>query len=471
MALICSISGIRGTIGPGKDNLNPDNLIKFISAFSKGLVLNKKNKKNIKIVVGRDGRISGDLFLNLTINILVSLGFDVLNLGMATTPTVEMAVIMEKADGGIIISASHNPMNWNALKLLNNKGEFLNKKEGEKIIEEKDQTEIAFVEVDKLGKVKNDFFYHQNHFAKILKLPLVAKNKIKKSNFKIVVDGVNSVGVIAVPELLEVLGVKKIININSEIKGKFNHNPEPIDKNLKQLCSAVKKNKADLGIAVDPDVDRLAIVDEKGNCLGEEYTLVSIADYVLKNFSIFKNKYKKIGVSNLSSSMALEDLLKSYGGFYATSPVGEINVVEKMKKTKAVIGGEGNGGVIYPELHYGRDALVGIALFLSYLSSENKACSELRKKLPRYFLLKEKIILNSKIDLSKILIAVEKKYQTEKILKIDGLKIVFKEKKAWVHLRKSNTEPIIRIYCEALNKKEALNIFSELNLFIKKFIN
>ena len=267
------------------------------------------------------------------------------------------------------------------------------------------------------------------------------------------------------------MGVKKIININSEIKGKFNHNPEPIDKNLKQLCLVVKKNKADLGIAVDPDVDRLAIVDENGNCLGEEYTLVSIADYVLKNFSIFKNKYKKTGVSNLSSSMALEDLLKSYGGFYATSPVGEINVVEKMKKTKAVIGGEGNGGVIYPELHYGRDALVGIALFLSYLSSENKACSELRERLPNYFLLKEKIILNSKIDLSKILIAVEKKYQAEKILKIDGLKIVFKENKAWVHLRKSNTEPIIRIYCEALNKKEALSIFSELNLFIKKFIN
>lgn len=471
MALIFSISGIRGTIGPGTDNLNPENLIKFVAAFSKSLSLNKRNNRKLKIVIGRDSRVSGEMFLNLTINILVSLGVDVLNLGMATTPTVEMAVILEKADGGIIISASHNPMDWNALKLLNNKGEFLNKKEGQNILKEIDNKEIKFVGANNIGKVENNFSYHNRHILEILKLPLIMTDKIKKSNFKIVVDGVNSVGSLVVPELLKSLGVKNIININSEIKGKFNHNPEPIDRNLKQLCLAVKKNKADLGIAVDPDVDRLAIINEKGHPIGEEYTLVSIADYIFKNFSIFKNRYNKSSVSNLSSSMALEDLTISIGGRYEAAAVGEINVVEKMKKIKAVIGGEGNGGIIYPELHYGRDALVGIALFLSYLSTENKICSELREKLPNYFLLKEKITLNNKVDLNKILLAVEKKYQTEKILKIDGIKIIFKKNKSWIHLRRSNTEPIIRIYCEASNKKEALKIFSELDLFIKSFIN
>ena len=470
MSLICSISGIRGTIGPGPDNLNPENLAKFIIAFSKSLSLNKKNNKKLKIVVGRDGRISGEMFLGLTINMLISLGVDVLNLDMATTPTIEMAVILEKADGGIIISASHNPKEWNGLKLLNNKGEFLNKKEGQKILEEIDNKEINFVEINKLGQVENNFSYHNRHILEILKLPLVNTNKIKKSNFRVVVDGINSVGALVVPELLKSLGVKNIININSDIKGKFNHNPEPIDKNLKQLCSAVKNNKADLGIAVDPDVDRLAIIDEKGSPIGEEYTLISIANYVLKNFYIFKNKYNKISVSNLSSSMALKDVSFLRGGKYQVSAVGEINVVEKMKKNKAVIGGEGNGGVIYPELHHGRDALVGIALFLSYLSSENKTCSEIRKSLPNYFLLKEKIVLNNKINLDKILSKIENKYRFEKIIKIDGIKIIFKNKKAWIHLRKSNTEPIIRIYCEALNKKEALKIFSDVNLFINNFI-
>jgi phosphomannomutase len=470
MSLICSISGIRGTIGPGSENLNPKNLIKFIAAFSKSLSLNKKNNKKLKIVVGRDGRISGEMFLGLTINILISLGVDVLNLGMATTPTIEMAVILEKADGGIIISASHNPKEWNGLKLLNNKGEFLNKKEGQKILEEIDDKEINFVEINKIGKVENNFSYHNRHILEILKLPLVSTSKIKKSNFRVVVDGINSVGALVVPEFLKSLGVKNIISINSDIKGKFNHNPEPIDKNLKQLCLAVKKNKADLGIAVDPDVDRLAIIDEKGYPIGEEYTLVFIANYVLKNFSIFKNKYNKTSVSNLSSSMALKDISYSRGGKYQVAAVGEINVVEKMKKNKAVIGGEGNGGIIYPELHYGRDALVGIALFLSYLSSENRTCSEIRKTLPNYFLLKEKIMLNNKANLDRILFKIENKYRSEKIIKIDGIKIIFKNKKAWIHLRKSNTEPIIRIYCEALNKKEAFKIFSDLNLFINSFI-
>lgn len=471
MSLICSISGIRGTIGSGPENLNPENLIKFIAAFSEVLIFNKKNNKKIKVVIGRDGRVSGKMFLNLAINTLVSLGVDVLNLDMATTPTVEMAVILEKADGGIIISASHNPMNWNALKLLNNKGEFLNKKEGQKILKKINNKEISFVEVNNLGEVENNFSYHHKHILEILKLPLVNISRIKKSNFKIVVDGINSVGSLVVPEILKSLGVKNIININSDIKGKFNHNPEPIDKNLKQLCLAVKKNKADLGIAVDPDVDRLAIIDERGCPIGEEYTLVSVADYIFKNFSVFKNRYSKSSVSNLSSSMALEDLTISVGGRYEPAAVGEINVVEKMKRIRAVIGGEGNGGIIYPELHYGRDALVGIALFLSYLSTENKTCSELRKKIPNYFLLKEKIVLNSKIDLNKILLEIEKKYQAEKISKIDGIKIIFKKNKSWAHLRKSNTEPIIRIYCEASSKKEALNIFSELDLFIKNFIN
>ncbi|HOZ53185.1 MAG TPA: phosphoglucosamine mutase [bacterium] len=471
MSLICSISGIRGTIGSGPDNLNPENLIKFIAAFSETLASNKKDNKRIKVVIGRDGRVSGEMFLSLAINTLVSLGVDVLNLDLATTPTVEMAVILEKADGGIIISASHNPMDWNALKLLNSRGEFLNKKEGQRILKKINNEEINFVGVDSLGKVKNNFSYHNKHILEILKLSLVKKDKIKKSNLKIVVDGVNSVGALVIPELLKSLGVKNIFNINKDIEGRFNHNPEPIDKNLKQLCLAVKKNKADLGIAVDPDVDRLAIIDEKGHPIGEEYTLISIADYVFKNFSVFRNKYNKNSVSNLSSSMALKDLTMLAGGKYEASAVGEINVVEKMKKNKAVIGGEGNGGIIYPELHYGRDALVGIALFLSYLSTENKTCSELRERLPNYFLLKEKIVLDSKVDLNKILLSVEKKYKSEKILKTDGIKIIFKKDKSWIHLRKSNTEPIIRIYCEAPNKREALKIFSELELFIKNFIN
>ncbi len=468
MSLICSISGIRGTIGPGQDNLNPENLIKFIAAFCRVLFLNKKNKKKLKIVVGRDGRISGKMFLSFTINTLISLGVDVLNLDLATTPTIEMAVILEKADGGIIISASHNPMNWNALKLINNKGEFLDKKDGEKILEEVKSSNIDFVDFKNLGTLTSNLFYHDKHIDEILKLSLVNKNKIKKANFKIVVDGINSVGSLVVPILLKSLGVKNIFNINSEINGSFGHNPEPIDKNLKQLCQSVKHYKADLGIAVDPDVDRLAIINEKGGPIGEEYSLVAIAEYVFKNFSNLNKKYKKGSVSNLSSSMALEDLSILNGAFYEASAVGEVNVVEKMKKTKAIIGGEGNGGIIYPDLHYGRDALVGIALFLSYLASEKKTCSQIRNLLPEYYILKEKIILNSNIDIDKILLNLEKRYNHCKIIKEDGLKIIFLDKRAWIHLRKSNTEPIIRIYCEAKNKKEALSIFDNFYKIIIK---
>lgn len=467
MALITSISGIRGTIGPGDDNLNPLNLISFLAAFKEELDQKKRTSKNLKIVLGRDGRSSGAMFLSLATSTLLSLGVDVLNLDLATTPTVEMTVILEKADGGVIISASHNPMNWNALKLLNSKGEFLDKETGERVIARAKKGPIAFVAESKLGCLKNDFSYHFKHIDEILKLSLVKKSLIKSTPLKIVVDGVNSVGSLVVPQLLKALGIKEIISINSEIEGKFNHDPEPIEKNLKQLCQAVLKHQADLGLAVDPDVDRLAIVDDLGRPIGEEYTLVSVADYVFKNLSKFKNKYKAISVSNLSSSMALEDLSLRFGFKYQASAVGEINVVNKMKEVQAVIGGEGNGGIIYPELHYGRDALVGIALFLSYLVSSKQPCSELRKTWPQYFLLKEKIVLDSKVNIDKLLNRLEKKYQDQEIIKIDGLKIIFKNERAWVHLRRSNTEPLIRIYCEASSRSRAQNIFKEVSELLK----
>ena len=471
MALITSISGIRGTIGPGDDNLNPINLIVFLSAFKEELAKEKKDlKRNLKIVVGRDGRSSGKMFLSLAVNTLISLGVDVLNLDLATTPTVEMAVILELADGGIIISASHNPMNWNALKLLNNQGEFLDKKTGQRIVSQAKQGKIAFVEEPRLGRLTQNDSYHFKHIEEILKLSLVRRNLIKTAQFKVVLDGVNSVGSVVGPELLKALGLKNIVNINSEIKGKFDRNPEPIEKNLKQLSQAVLKHKADLGLALDPDVDRLAIVDNMGRSLGEEYTLVAVADYVFKNFSKNEGAFKPVSVSNLSSSMALEDLSLAYGFKYQASAVGELNVVEKMKKTKAVIGGEGNGGVIYPELHYGRDALLGIALFLSYLASSKKTCAELRKSWPQYFLLKEKIVLSPKIQIDKLLEKVERHYQDQRIIKTDGLKIVFKNERAWIHLRRSNTEPLIRIYCEARSRSRAQNILKDVFKLLKEKI-
>lgn len=471
MSLIISISGIRGTIGPGKDNLNPVNLMEFVTAFAQNLK-STSNKKRIKIVVGRDGRVSGQLFLNLSVNILLLLGVDVLNLDLATTPTIEMAVIKERADGGIIISASHNPMNWNALKLLNSKGEFVSALEGKnilKLLENKNFVAESFVDLASLniGKLTNNFAYHKKHIEEILKLKLINKKNISKANFKIVVDGINSVGAIAIPELLESLGVKNIVVINSEINGNFFHNPEPIDKNLKQLCWEVKKNKADLGIAVDPDVDRLAIIDETGKPIGEEYTLVTVADYVLQNFSQFKNKYKNNSVSNLSSSQALKDLTEKYHGKYFSSAVGELNVVEEMKKNKAVIGGEGNGGVIFPELHYGRDALVGVALFLSYLSAEKLKVSEVRKKMPNYFLMKERIELRQEFNTKKIVSRLKECYNNLGIITIDGVKFIMPDQRAWVHLRKSNTEPIVRLYIEAPSKKITQELFQQISKIIK----
>lgn len=471
MSLMISISGIRGTLGSGENNLNPVNLTEFVVAFAQILKKNKKGKK-VKVVVGRDGRISGKIFLEITINVLLSCGVDVINLDLASTPTIEMGVIKEKADGGIIISASHNPMNWNALKLLNSKGEFIEASFGKDIVElvkKKDFIINSFSELEKLqlGVLKNNFNYHKKHIADILKLKLVENNKIAKANFKIVVDGVNSVGAVAIADLLKSLGVKKVIVINAEIKGKFNHNPEPIDKNLKQLCQAVKKNKADLGIAVDPDVDRLAIIDENGKPIGEEYTLVAVADYVLQNFSHFKKKYKNNAVSNLSSSQALKDISEKYQGTYSSSAVGELNVVCQMKKTKAVIGGEGNGGIIFPELHYGRDALVGVALFLSYLVKEKKKVSEIRKKLPNYFILKERMEIKKEIDFSKIVSHMKECYNNLDVVTIDGIKFLLPLERSWIHLRKSNTEPIVRLYIEAPSKNLAQKLFQQISKIIK----
>lgn len=465
-----SISGIRGTLGSGQNNLNPVNLTEFVVAFAR-ILKEKKKKGRIKVVVGRDGRISGKMFLDLTINILLSQGVDVCNLDLASTPTIEMGVISEKADGGIIISASHNPMNWNALKLLNHQGEFIDNAFGKKIIEllkEKDFVINSFSELGKLdlGKLQNKFDYHHKHISDILKLKLVKSNLISQANFKVVLDGVNSVGAIAISDLLKSLGVKKIIVINSEIKGKFSHNPEPIDKNLKQLSLAVKKNKADLGIAVDPDVDRLAIIDENGKPIGEEYTLVAVAEYVLQNFSYFKNKYKKNTVSNLSSSQALKDITESFSGKYFSAAVGELNVVSQMKKTKAVIGGEGNGGVIFPELHYGRDALVGVALFLSCLAEKKITVSKWRQKLPNYFMLKERMEIKKEIDFSKIVSRMKECYNNLDVITIDGIKFVMPKEHCWIHLRKSNTEPIIRLYIEAPNKILAQKLFQKISSII-----
>ncbi|PKM91018.1 phosphoglucosamine mutase [Candidatus Falkowbacteria bacterium HGW-Falkowbacteria-1] len=462
MAIISSISGIRGTVGAGNDNLNPVNFINFVLAF--GEFLKKKNKnKKIKIVVGRDGRMSGEMFLSLAINSLISLGIDVVNIDLASTPTIEIAVINEVASGGIIISASHNPREWNALKLLNEKGEFLDKVSGETVLNEAKMVNFSFVAVNNFGKIVKKNFYTNVHASKILKLPLIDKKLIKKRNFKIVVDGINSVGSVAVPILLKELGVKNVVVINKDVDGNFNHNPEPIEKNLKQLFKAVKKIRADLGIAVDPDVDRLAFVDEKGNYFGEENTLVSVSKYVLESFSVFKSKYKKVSVSNLSSSLALKDVSEDFNAKCFFAAVGEANVVSEMKKKKAVIGGEGNGGIIYPEFHYGRDALVGVALFLTYLVKRKIKVSELKEKLPQYFLLKDKIELKKGLNIDKMFDRIEKKYKKFEVNKTDGLKIVFTKEKSWAHLRKSNTEPIIRIYCEAPTKKEAENLFKKIS--------
>jgi phosphomannomutase len=452
MALIKSISGIRGTIGgvPG-ESLSPLDIVRFAAAYGSWLLASSDGNK--KVVIGRDGRISGEMVQSLVVNTLVSLGIDVIDLGLSTTPTVEMAVVFEKAAGGIILTASHNPKEWNALKLLNHKGEFISGADGATLLDIVKTDNYNFASVDQLGTVtKNDTALNE-HIKAILAHPLVNVAAITASNFSIVVDAINSSGAFAVPQLLTALGVNQITVINEEVNGKFAHNPEPLPENLRALCSEVLKQNASMGIAVDPDVDRLCFVCEDGSLFGEEYTLVAVADYVLKN-------KKGNTVSNMSSTRALRDVTEKHGGTYTPSAVGEVNVVTKMKATNAVIGGEGNGGIIVPELHYGRDALIGIALFLSHLAIEKKTVQQLRNTYPDYFMSKNKIELTPGIDLEKIFTSLKEKYKNHNINTEDGLKIDFEQD--WVHLRSSNTEPIIRIYAESNSQNVADNIAQKL---------
>jgi phosphomannomutase len=442
LSLIKSISGIRGTIG-GKsgDALTPIDIAKFTLAF--GTILKLKDAK--KIVVGRDARISGEMVHHIVVGNLLGIGLDVVDLGLATTPTVEMAVVAEQADGGIIITASHNPKQWNALKLLNNKGEFISEKVGQDVLKRAHSGKFEFVEVDKLGQVSHKD-YLDDHIQEILKIPFVNVDAIKAKKLSVVVDAVNSVGGIAVPKLLKALGVEKIHELYCEPTGKFAHNPEPLPEHLSMLSAEVKQHKAHIGIAVDPDVDRLAFVDEQGIAFGEEYTLVAVADYLLTH-------KKGNTVSNLSSTKALRDISNKHGVEYFTSAVGEVNVVEKMKEVNAVIGGEGNGGVIYPALHYGRDALVGIALFLSHLATSNKSMHSLRAQYPNYVISKNKIQLEESMDVKAIIEKIKHKYKQYPQNTVDGLRIDIDED--WVHLRSSNTEPIIRIYAESSTEQTA----------------
>ena len=446
MSLIKSISGIRGTIGGAPDdNLTPIDAVKFAAAY--GTWLKKHIYKNrVKVVVGRDARISGEMVQNLVQYTLVGLGIDVVDIGLSTTPTVEVAVTMEQADGGIILTASHNPKQWNALKLLNSKGEFLNAQEGEEILHIAAANEFTFAEVDALGHITHNDTYIQRHIDAVLSLlPLATLEAIRKRKFKVAVDAVNSTGGIAIPLLLERLGAE-VVPLYCEPNGQFPHNPEPLKEHLSDICAKVVEVKADLGVVVDPDVDRLALITEEGEMFGEEYTLVACADYYL-------SKKKGNVVSNLSSSRALCDIAEKHGVEYAAAAVGEVNVVTKMKEVNAVIGGEGNGGVIFPELHYGRDALVGVVLFLSLLVEKGITVSALRRSYPAYFMSKNKIQLTSGLNPDKVLLAMQEKYAHEQITTIDGLKIDFPF--SWVHLRKSNTEPIIRIYTEAKSQAEA----------------
>lgn len=445
MTLIKSISGIRGTIGgPVADNLTPIDTVKFAAAYGTWLK-QQRQKENYRVVVGRDARISGEMIQNLVMNTLVGMGIHVIDLGLSTTPTVEIAVPLEHADGGIILTASHNPKQWNALKLLNNKGEFLNGVEGQKILELAESNAMIFAEVDDLGKITINDAYIDIHIDEVLDLALVNKKAIEDANFKVVVDGVNSTGGIAIPLLLERLGVEAV-KLYCDPTGHFPHNPEPLKEHLGDLSKMVVKEHADFGIVVDPDVDRLAFMDENGDMFGEEYTLVACADYVL-------SKNPGNTVSNMSSTRALRDVTEKHGGTYEASAVGEVNVVDLMKKNNAIIGGEGNGGIIYPELHYGRDALVGVALFLSLLAEKKMKVSALRASYPNYFMSKKKIQLTPGLDVDGILKTIETKFAHETLTTIDGVKIDFA--KSWVHLRKSNTEPIIRIYTEASSQEAA----------------
>jgi phosphomannomutase len=445
MTLIKSISGIRGTIGGRTgDNLTPVDAVKFASAYGTWLK-NNSEKSKLTVVIGRDARISGPMIHNLVAHTLTGLGIDVIDLGLSTTPTVEIAVPMEGADGGIILTASHNPKQWNALKLLNEKGEFLNGDNGAVILEIAESEAFDFADVDSLGEISINDAYMDIHIDEVLDLPLVDADAVRAAGFKVVVDGVNSSGGIIIPKLLEQMGVE-VVKLYCEPNGHFPHNPEPLKEHLGDICRLVVEEKAHLGIVVDPDVDRLAFISNDGEMFGEEYTLVACADYVL-------SKTPGNTVSNMSSSRALRDITQKYGGMYEASAVGEVNVVELMKENNAVIGGEGNGGIIYPELHYGRDSLVGVALFLTYLAGQEKTVAELRASYPQYYMSKNKIELTPQIDVDAILEAMAGKYANEDISTIDGVKIDFKEE--WVHLRKSNTEPIIRIYTEAQTQTKA----------------
>ncbi|MBR2326706.1 MAG: phosphoglucosamine mutase [Alistipes sp.] len=445
MTLIKSISGIRGTIGGTiGENLTPIDIVKFTIAYTR-FIAGKNNAKRLRIVVGRDARLSGEMVGDIIEGTLLGCGADVINIGLCTTPGTEMAVITHKADGGIIITASHNPKQWNALKLLNEKGEFLNDKEGKQVLALAEQEDFLFPEIDAIGKVVLREDFNPTHIKQVLSMRLVDTEKIKARKFKVVVDAVNSIGGVVIPALLRELGCE-VIELNCESNGEFAHNPEPIPQNLTEISEVVVREGADLGVVVDPDVDRLALINEDGTMFGEEYTLVAVADYIL-------SREKGNTVSNLSSSRALSDVTVAHGGEYSASAVGEVNVTTKMKEVGAIIGGEGNGGVIYPELHYGRDALVGVALFLTHLAEQGVSMTELRKRYPAYFASKNKIELTPAIDVDKVLATIKGRYAHERVNDIDGVKIDFAEH--WVHLRKSNTEPIIRIYTEAKSQEFA----------------
>jgi len=462
MTLIKSISGFRGTIG-GKEGegLTPVDIVGFASAFA-SFIYNESGNEKIKIVVGRDARLSGEMVESLVNQTLVAMGVDVVNLGLSTTPTVEMAVVDLEAQGGIILTASHNPKQWNALKLLNGKGEFISASQGESLLKAIETGDVEFKDIDHLGSIVSDDTQIDKHIQEILKLDLVNVDAIKKAKFKVAFDAVNSTGGITIPVLLKALGVEEIIPLFDEPTGIFPHNPEPLPENLNDISEMVVKKKAHVGFVVDPDVDRLAIVSENGDMFGEEYTLVAVADYIL-------SKKKGNTVSNLSSTRALRDISKKHGVEYQASAVGEVNVVEKMKATKAIIGGEGNGGVIFPELHYGRDSLVGIALFLSLMAERKEPVSNIRSSYPSYFISKNRINLEPEMDVDHILAEIAEKYKKEEVSTVDGVKIDFEE--GWVHLRRSNTEPIVRIYSESnsVNMSESLSrkIMSDVGEIIK----
>ena len=460
MTLIKSISGIRGTIGGNVgDNLTPIDAVKFAAAYGTFLK-NSLQKDKLTVVIGRDARISGPMIHQLVMQTLIGLGINVIDLGLSTTPTVEVAVPLEKADGGIILTASHNPKQWNALKLLNNKGEFLSGAEGALILKIAESDNFDFADVDSLGMITEINDYMDRHIDEVLNLKLVDVDAVKQRKFKVVVDGVNSSGGIVIPALLEKMGVE-VVKLYCEPNGHFPHNPEPLKEHLTDICELVVKEQADFGIVVDPDVDRLAFISNDGEMFGEEYTLVAVADYVL-------SKTPGNTVSNMSSSRALRDITEKHGGTYEASAVGEVNVVELMKKNNAIIGGEGNGGIIYPEIHYGRDALVGVALFLTHLAKQDVDVASLRASYPQYFMSKNKIELTPEIDVDAILDAMQKRYANEKITTIDGVKIDFADN--WVHLRKSNTEPIIRIYTEAPTQQQADDLAQKIINEIEKIV-